>query len=222
MSSAAFAENSIKTAQRNRVLQLLGKIPFTCCNPSQLPLSTSSMPMMVNQPMPMNGYPQTMTPGSIMPVATATPIVISSSPSTHMNSGQNRINGTIGPINTSTSETKEYHIKRGEIKPIQHTTTEIKKETPSKDEREKREKIELLEEALAMVGSVEAEDLEGMEETEKIEYLREFVLPVVASIDTDNAKVIADALLAMDIGKLLEAMQNGNAMYNAIMEVKKL
>ena len=221
MPSAAFAENSIKAAQRNRVLQLLGKIPLNC-NPSQPPFSTSSMPVMANQPMPVAGYPQTVTPGPIMPVATATPIVISSSPAAHMNLGQNRINGALGPIHTSTSETKEYHIKRGEIKPVQHTTGEVKEETPSKDEKEKREKIELLEEALATVGSVEAEDIEGMEEAEKIEYLREFILPVVASIDTDNAKVIAEALLAMDIGTLLEAMQNGDGMYNAIMEVKGL
>ena len=180
------------------------------------------MPMPMPIPMPMNGYPQVMTPGPIMPVATATPIVIDPIPPAHMNLGHSYKNGTIGPINTSTPETKEYHIRRGEIKPVQHTTDEKKEEKLSTDEKEKQEKITLLEDALATVGSIEAEDLEGMEETDKVEYLREFVLPVVATVDADNAKVIADKLLAMDIEKLLEAMQSGSAMYNFIMEVKEM
>ena len=61
-----------------------------------------------------------------------------------------------------------------------------------------------------------------MEESDKIEYLREFVLPVVAAIDVDNAKTIFDALIARGIEKLLEAMKNGDSMYSAIMEVKGL
>lgn len=130
----------------------------------------------------------------------------------------------LGPINTSMEMTRDYEVRRGDIKPKKSNPQPQPQPAGMKKEKgkEREQKIALLEDALAAVGSVEAEDMEGMEEEDKIEYLREFITPVVASIELENPKALADRLLKMEMSKLLEAMQSADAMLNAIEEVNML
>lgn len=150
------------------------------------------------------------------PLATTTPPTM---PGRMMNGMPMIPHQALGPINTSMETTRDYEVRRGDIKPKKSIPQPQPAMMNKEKGKEREQKIALLEDALAAVGSVEAEDMEGMGEEDKVEYLREFITPVVASIELENPKALADRLLKMEMSKLLEAMQTADAMLNAIEEV---
>ena len=48
------------------------------------------------------------------------------------------------------------------------------------------------------LGGVAIESLDGLDEEEKNEYLKEFLLPIIASVDEENASAITEEMLKVD------------------------
>ena len=49
------------------------------------------------------------------------------------------------------------------------------------------------------LGGVAIESLDGLDEEEKNEYLKEFLLPIIASVDEENASAITEEMLKVDV-----------------------
>lgn len=72
-----------------------------------------------------------------------------------------------------------------------------------------------------MLGPVEEGSLQGLSEEEKNEYLKEFLLPIIASVDEENATVIAEELLKVDEASIVSAINDANIMFDAIASTRE-
>lgn len=71
------------------------------------------------------------------------------------------------------------------------------------------------------LGPVEEESLQGLSEEEKNEYLKEFLLPIIASVDEENAAAITEELLKVDEASIVSAINNADIMFDAIASTRE-
>lgn len=85
----------------------------------------------------------------------------------------------------------------------------------------KEEMLKLLEDEMAAVGTVTLEDVQGMSDTDKITYLREFVAPIVGAVEKNKTMEVTEAILTMGIERIVQAINYPEAMCAAIAEVRE-
>ena len=71
------------------------------------------------------------------------------------------------------------------------------------------------------LGPVEEESLQGLSEEAKNEYLKEFLLPIIASVDEENAAAITEELLKVDEASIVSAINNADIMFDAIASTRE-
>ena len=83
-----------------------------------------------------------------------------------------------------------------------------------------QEVLNTLEDVMAELGTVEPEDIEGMEPEEQKQYLMEFITPITAAVEQDDFHVICDELMKEDPSFLVKAVNSPQDMYEAIQKAK--
>lgn len=83
-----------------------------------------------------------------------------------------------------------------------------------------QEVLNTLEDVMAELGTVEPEDIEGMESEEQKQYLMEFITPITAAVEQDDFHVICDELMKEDPAFLVKAVNSPQDMYEAIQKAK--
>lgn len=83
-----------------------------------------------------------------------------------------------------------------------------------------QEVLNTLEDVMAELGTVEPEDIEGMEPEEQKQYLMEFITPITAAVEQDDFHVICDELMKEDPAFLVKAVNSPQDMYEAIQKAK--
>ena len=83
-----------------------------------------------------------------------------------------------------------------------------------------QEVLNTLEDVMAELGTVEPEDIEGMEPEEQKQYLMEFITPITAAVEQDDFHVICDELMKEDPSFLVKAVNSPQDMYEAIQTAK--
>ena len=69
------------------------------------------------------------------------------------------------------------------------------------------------------LGGVAIESLDGLDEEEKNEYLKEFLLPIIASVDEENASAITEEMLKVDEESIVHAINDADIMFDAISDI---
>lgn len=59
-----------------------------------------------------------------------------------------------------------------------------------------------------------------MDEEEKNEYLKEFLLPIIASVDEENASAITEEMLKVDEESIVHAINDADIMFDAISDIR--
>lgn len=149
----------------------------------------------VYQPMnamsqPMNATPQPMNAMSQQMNAMSQP----------MNAMSQPLNTTPQPLNTKSQ-------------PVNTTPQTAPQNDP-------QEVLNTLEDVMAELGTVEPEDIEGMEPEEQKQYLMEFITPITAAVEQDDFHVICDELMKEDPSFLVKAVNSPQDMYEAIQKAK--
>ena len=149
----------------------------------------------VYQPMnamsqPMNATPQPMN-------AMSQPLDTTPQP---MNAMSQPLNTTPQPLNTKSQ-------------PVNTTPQTAPQNDP-------QEVLNTLEDVMAELGTVEPEDIEGMEPEEQKQYLMEFITPITAAVEQDDFHVICDELMKEDPSFLVKAVNSPQDMYEAIQKAK--
>ena len=70
------------------------------------------------------------------------------------------------------------------------------------------------------LGGVAIESLDGLDEEEKNEYLKEFLLPIIASVDEENASAITEEMLKVDEESIVHAINDADLMFDAISDIR--
>ena len=70
------------------------------------------------------------------------------------------------------------------------------------------------------LGGVAIESLDGLNEEEKNEYLKEFLLPIIASVDEENASAITEEMLKVDEESIVHAINDADIMFDAISAIR--
>lgn len=70
------------------------------------------------------------------------------------------------------------------------------------------------------LGGVAIESLDGLNEEEKNEYLKEFLLPIIASVDEENASAITEEMLKVDEESIVHAINDADIMFDAISDIR--
>ena len=70
------------------------------------------------------------------------------------------------------------------------------------------------------LGGVASESLDGLDEEEKNEYLKEFLLPIIASVDEENASAITEEMLKVDEESIVHAINDADIMFDAISDIR--
>ena len=70
------------------------------------------------------------------------------------------------------------------------------------------------------LGGVAIESLDGLDEEEKNEYLKEFLLPIIASVDEENASAITEEMLKEDEESIVHAINDADIMFDAISDIR--
>ncbi len=70
------------------------------------------------------------------------------------------------------------------------------------------------------LGGVAIESLDGLDEEEKNEYLKEFLLPIIASVDEENASAITEEMLKVDEESIVHAINDADIMFDAISDIR--
>ena len=156
----------------------------------------------VYQPMnamsqPMNATPQPLDAMSQQMNAMSQPMNAMSQP---MNAMSQPLNTTPQPLNTKSQ-------------PVNTTPQTAPQNDP-------QEVLNTLEDVMAELGTVEPEDIEGMEPEEQKQYLMEFITPITAAVEQDDFHVICDELMKEDPSFLVKAVNSPQDMYEAIQKAK--
>lgn len=156
----------------------------------------------VYQPMnamsqPMNATPQPMNAMSQPMNAMSQPLDTTPQP---MNAMSQPLNTTPQPLNTKSQ-------------PVNTTPQTAPQNDP-------QEVLNTLEDVMAELGTVEPEDIEGMEPEEQKQYLMEFITPITAAVEQDDFHVICDELMKEDPSFLVKAVNSPQDMYEAIQKAK--
>ena len=70
------------------------------------------------------------------------------------------------------------------------------------------------------LGGVAIESLDGLDEEEKNEYLKEFLLPIIASVDEENASAITEEMVKGDEESIVHAINDADIMFDAISDIR--
>ena len=70
------------------------------------------------------------------------------------------------------------------------------------------------------LGGVAIESLDGLDEEEKNEYLKEFLLPIIASVDEENASAITEEMLKVDEESIVHVINDADIMFDAISDIR--
>ena len=70
------------------------------------------------------------------------------------------------------------------------------------------------------LGGVAIESLDGLDEEEKNEYLKEFLLPIIASVDEENASAITEEMLKVDEESIVHSINDADIMFDAISDIR--
>ena len=156
----------------------------------------------VYQPMnamsqPMNATPQPMNAMSQPLDAMSQQMNAMSQP---MNAMSQPLNTTPQPLNTKSQ-------------PVNTTPQTAPQNDP-------QEVLNTLEDVMAELGTVEPEDIEGLEPEEQKQYLMEFITPITAAVEQDDFHVICDELMKEDPSFLVKAVNSPQDMYEAIQKAK--
>lgn len=156
----------------------------------------------VYQPMnamsqPMNAMSQQMNAMSQPMNAMSQPLDTTPQP---MNAMSQPLNTTPQPLNTKSQ-------------PVNTTPQTAPQNDP-------QEVLNTLEDVMAELGTVEPEDIEGMEPEEQKQYLMEFITPITAAVEQDDFHVICDELMKEDPSFLVKAVNSPQDMYEAIQKAK--
>ena len=146
---------------------------------------------------PMNAMSQPMNAMSQPMNAMSQPMNAMSQP---MNATPQPLNTTPQPMNTKSQ-------------PVNTTPQTAPQNDP-------QEVLNTLEDVMAELGTVEPEDIEGMEPEEQKQYLMEFITPITAAVEQDDFHVICDELMKEDPAFLVKAVNSPQDMYEAIQKAK--
>ena len=148
-------------------------------------------------PQPMNAMSQQMNAMSQPMNAMSQPLDTTPQP---MNAMSQPLNTTPQPLNTKSQ-------------PVNTTPQTAPQNDP-------QEVLNTLEDVMAELGTVEPEDIEGMEPEEQKQYLMEFITPITAAVEQDDFHVICDELMKEDPSFLVKAVNSPQDMYEAIQKAK--
>ena len=124
-----------------------------------------------------------------------------------MNAMSQPMNATPQPLNTTPQ-------------PL-NTKSQLVNTTPqTAPQNDPQEVLNTLEDVMAELGTVEPEDIEGMEPEEQKQYLMEFITPITAAVEQDDFHVICDELMKEDPAFLVKAVNSPQDMYEAIQKAK--
>ena len=124
-----------------------------------------------------------------------------------MNAMSQPLNTTPQPLNTTPQ-------------PL-NTKSQLVNTTPqTAPQNDPQEVLNTLEDVMAELGTVEPEDIEGMEPEEQKQYLMEFITPITAAVEQDDFHVICDELMKEDPAFLVKAVNSPQYMYEAIQKAK--
>ena len=124
-----------------------------------------------------------------------------------MNAMSQPLNTTPQPLNTTPQ-------------PL-NTKSQLVNTTPqTAPQNDPQEVLNTLEDVMAELGTVEPEDIEGMEPEEQKQYLMEFITPITAAVEQDDFHVICDELMKEDPAFLVKAVNSPQDMYEAIQKAK--
>ena len=156
----------------------------------------------------------------------------------------------VTPVDTSAVDAKQFEVRRGAIKPKKepevyqpmnamsqpmnamsqplnttpqplNTKSQLVNTTPqTAPQNDPQEVLNTLEDVMAELGTVEPEDIEGMEPEEQKQYLMEFITPITAAVEQDDFHVICDELMKEDPAFLVKAVNSPQYMYEAIQKAK--
>lgn len=102
-----------------------------------------------------------------------------------------------------------------------NTKSQLVNTTPqTAPQNDPQEVLNTLEDVMAELGTVEPEDIEGMEPEEQKQYLMEFITPITAAVEQDDFHVICDELMKEDPAFLVKAVNSPQYMYEAIQKAK--
>ena len=151
----------------------------------------------------------------------------------------------VTPVDTSAVDTKQFEVRRGAIKPKKeaeashpvstvskptnmtsqstNTTPQSTNTTPQPaPEDDPQEVLNTLEDVMAELGTVEPEDIEGMEPEEQKQYLMEFITPITAAVEKDDFHAICEELMKEEPAFLVKAVNSPQDMYEAIQKAKRV
>ena len=149
----------------------------------------------------------------------------------------------VTPVDTSAVDAKQFEVRRGAIKPKKepevsqpmnamsqpmnttpqplNTKSQLVNTTPqTAPQNDPQEVLNTLEDVMAELGTVEPEDIEGMEPEEQKQYLMEFITPITAAVEQDDFHVICDELMKEDPAFLVKAVNSPQDMYETIQKAK--
>lgn len=124
-----------------------------------------------------------------------------------MNAMSQPMNATPQPLNTTPQ-------------PMNTKSQPVNTTPQTAPQNDPQEVLNTLEDVMAELGTVEPEDIEGMEPEEQKQYLMEFITPITAAVEQDDFHVICDELMKEDPAFLVKAVNSPQDMYEAIQKAK--
>lgn len=124
-----------------------------------------------------------------------------------MNAMSQPMNATPQPLNTTPQ-------------PMNTKSQPVNTTPQTAPQNDPQEVLNTLEDVMAELGTVEPEDIEGMESEEQKQYLMEFITPITAAVEQDDFHVICDELMKEDPAFLVKAVNSPQDMYEAIQKAK--
>lgn len=124
-----------------------------------------------------------------------------------MNAMSQPMNATPQPLNTTPQ-------------PMNTKSQPVNTTPQTAPQNDPQEVLNTLEDVMAELGTVEPEDIEGMESEEQKQYLMEFITPITAAVEQDDFHMICDELMKEDPAFLVKAVNSPQDMYEAIQKAK--
>ena len=131
-----------------------------------------------------------------------------------MNTMSHQINTTPQPMNTTLQPVNT------KSQPVNTTPKPVNTAPQTTQRDDPQEILNTLEDVMAELGTVEPQDIEGMEPEEQKQYLMEFITPITAAVEQDDFHAICDELMKEDPAFLVKAVNSPQDMYEAIQKAK--
>ena len=131
-----------------------------------------------------------------------------------MNAMSQPLDTTPQPMNAMSQPMNTTH------QPLNTKSQPVNTTPQTAPQNDPQEVLNTLEDVMAELGTVEPEDIEGMEPEEQKQYLMEFITPITAAVEQDDFHVICDELMKEDPSFLVKAVNSPQDMYEAIQKAK--